>query len=48
MFTEATLAKEFNSLDSIRNHPEMRRYLRWARKQKDGASFRVRRANDRR
>ena len=48
MFTEATLAKEFNSLDSIRNHPEMRGYLRWARKQKDGASFRVRRANDRR
>ncbi len=48
MFTEATLAKEFNSLDSIRNHPEMRKYLRWARKQKDGASFRVRRANDRR
>ena len=47
MFTEATLAKELNSLVSIRNHPEMRRYLKWMRKQKEGATFRVRRANGR-
>ena len=48
MFTESTLARELNSLDAIRSNPDMRRYLKWVRKQKDGASFRVRRATARR
>ena len=48
MFTESTLARELNSLDAIRGNPEMRKYLKWVRKQKDGASFRVRRATARR
>ena len=48
MFTESTLARELNSLDAIRSNPEMRKYLKWVRKQKDGASFRVRRATSRR
>ncbi len=48
MFTESTLARELNSLDAILGNPEMRKYLKWVRKQKDGASFRVRRAAARR
>ena len=48
MFTESTLARELDSLDAIRVNPEMRKYLKWVRKQKDGASFRVRRAAARR
>ena len=48
MFTESTLARELNSLDAILGNPEMRKYLKWVRKQKDGASFRVRRATARR
>lgn len=48
MFTESTLARELNSLDAIRGNPEMRKYLKWVRKQKNGASFRVRRATARR
>ena len=47
-FSEATLAKELNSLGMIRANPQMRKYLKWVRKQKEGASFRVRRSNDRR
>ena len=48
MFTESTLARELDSIDAIRRNPEMRKYLKWASKQKGGASFRVRRANERR
>ena len=48
MFTEATLAKELNSLESIRGNPAMRKYLKWASRQKSGATFKVRRANERR
>ena len=48
MFTEPTLARELDSLDAIRSNPEMRKYLKWVRKQKDSTSFRVRRATARR
>ena len=48
MFTESTLARELNSLASIQSHSEMRKYLKWVRKQKHGVSFKVRRANGRR
>ena len=48
LFSEATLAKELESLDRIRTHPEMDSYLKWVKKQKGPANFRVRRANNRR
>ena len=48
LFSEATLAKDLDSLDRIRAHPEMANYLNWVRKQKGPANFRVRRANNRR
>ncbi len=48
MFSESTLAKELNSVDSLRANPEFSDYLRWARRQKGPTSFRVRRAKNRR
>ena len=48
MFSEKTLANELNSVDLLKADPEFAGYLRWARKQKEGAAFRVRRANTRR
>ncbi len=48
LFSEATLAKELQSLDQIRANPEMAAYLNWVRKQKDSTNFRVRRSNHRR
>ncbi len=48
MFSESTLAKELNSLASLRANPEVAGYLKWARRQKGAANFRVRRANHRR
>ena len=48
MFSEKTLANELNSVERLRADPEFAGYLKWASKQKDGASFRVRRANTRR
>ena len=48
LFSEATLAKELQSLDQIRANPEMAGYLSWARKQKGPTNFRVRRSNNRR
>ncbi len=48
LFSEATLAKELDSIDLIRANPQMSEYLRWARRQKGPTSFRVRRAKDRR
>ena len=47
-FSEATLARELNSLGMIRANPQMKKFIKWVRKQKEGATFRVRRANDRR
>ena len=48
LFSEATLAKELNTVELVRSHPQMANYLRWVRRQKGATSFRVRRANDRR
>lgn len=48
LFSEATLAKELQSLDQIKANSEMAGYLSWARKQKGPTNFRVRRSNNRR
>jgi hypothetical protein len=48
MFSEKTLASELNSVERLQADPEFAGYLKWASKQKDGAAFRVRRANSRR
>ncbi len=48
LFSEATLAKELQSVEQIRANPDMASYLKWVRKQKGAANFRVRRANNRR
>ncbi len=48
LFSETTLAKELNTVETVRSDPQMAEYLRWARRQKGATSFRVRRANDRR
>ena len=48
MFSEATLAKELNSIEALRANPEVANYLRWARHQKGPTSFRVHRAKTRR
>lgn len=48
MFSETTLAKELNTIQSLRSDPAFAGYLKWARKQKGPANFRVRRANERR
>ena len=48
MFSESTLAAELHSLELLKANPQVRGYLKWARRQKDGANFRVRRARERR
>ena len=48
MFSEKTLANELNSIESLRADPDFAGYLKWASKQKDGATFRVRRSNAKR
>jgi len=48
MFSEATLAKELNSIETLRANVDVANYLKWARRQKGPASFRVRRAKNRR
>ncbi len=48
MFSEATLAKELNSIETLRANPEVASYLNWVRRQKGPTNFRVRRANNRR
>jgi hypothetical protein len=48
MFSEATLAQEFYSVDLLRANPQVSSYLKWVRKQKGSASFPARRANNRR
>ena len=48
MFSEATLARELNSIEQIRTNLEMATYLSWVRKQKSPTNFRVRRSNQRR
>ena len=48
LFSEATLARELNSIEQIRANSEMASYLTWVRKRKGPSSFRVRRSNQRR
>ena len=48
MFSEATLARELNSIDRLRADPQFAEYLQWAQRQKGAAGFRVRRARHRR
>ena len=48
MFSEATLAKELNSIETLRANVDVANYLKWARRQQGPASFRVRRAKNRR
>jgi hypothetical protein len=36
-FTNRTLAKKLNTIDALRQTPEVRRYLAWVRKQSDRA-----------
>ncbi len=47
LYTNETLAGELNSLEALRQTPEMRRFLRWIRKQRD-RQFRVATARTRR
>ena len=47
LFTETTLARELHSIDLLRSNSQVRGYLRWIRKQKDTANFRVRQAINR-
>lgn len=46
LFSNHHLARELNTLDKLRAHPDVARYLRWARKQKPGRKIRVRRKRD--
>jgi 5-methylcytosine-specific restriction enzyme A len=48
LFSETTLAQELHSIELLRANPQVAAYLKWVRKQKGGAGFRVRRANERR
>ena len=48
LFSETTLAQELHSIELLRANEQVNNYLRWMRKQKDGANFQVRRANQRR
>ena len=48
LFSEATLARELDSIQQIRANTEMASYLNWVRKQKGPTSFRVRRSKRRR
>ena len=47
LFSETILANELHSVELLRANPQVNNYLKWMRKQKGGASFRVRRANER-
>ena len=48
LFSETILANELHSVELLRANPQVNSYLKWIRRQKGGASFRVRRANERR
>ena len=48
LFSEIILANELHSVELLQANPQVNSYLKWIRKQKGGASFRVRRANERR
>ncbi|MFQ6030315.1 MAG: HNH endonuclease [Dehalococcoidia bacterium] len=48
LFSESTLARELNSIELLKANHQVHSYLKWVRKQKGGANFRVRRSNQRR
>ena len=48
LFSEATLAEELNSIPLLQANPQVNSYLKWIRKQKSAAGYKVRRAKDRR
>lgn len=48
LFSEATLAAELHSLPLLEANPQVRRYLKWARRQQGSAGFKVRPARERR
>ena len=48
LFSETTLATELHSIELLQANPQVRSYLKWARRQKNGANFQVRRARERR
>ena len=48
LFSEATLAQELHSIPLLRANSQVNSYLKWVRRQKGGANFRVRRAKQRR
>ncbi|NOX37320.1 MAG: HNH endonuclease [Calditrichaeota bacterium] len=47
IFENTTLARELNTLEKIRQHPEMQRFLNWVRKQDPDRRIRVRRKKPR-
>ena len=47
LYTHETLANELNNLQALRQAPEMQRFLRWIRKQRD-RRVKVRRARRKR
>ena len=47
MFSETTLAEELHSVELLRANVRVAAFLRWMRKQRGGAAFRVRRARER-
>jgi 5-methylcytosine-specific restriction endonuclease McrA len=43
LLTDRELAEDYHSLESLRSHPGIRRFVRWARRQKSGKRISVRR-----
>jgi hypothetical protein len=43
LFSNRVLAEELDSLEKLRSHPQVARYVRWARKQDPGKRIQVRR-----
>ena len=48
LFSETTLAAELHSIELLQANPQVHSYLKWARRQKNGSNFPVRRARERR
>lgn len=42
LFDNKTLARELDSIDKLAGHPDMRRFLRWIRKQAPDKRIKVR------
>lgn len=43
LFTNVQLERELNSVERLRDHPQMERFLKWVRKQDANRRIRVRR-----